>query len=373
MKFCYFTPVPWPHLDRRPDHWPFPTETFDATQAAACYDNAIEQLVHAEACGFDMVGIGEDHMTAYGIVPNPMLLLSAVARQTSRIKLATMGTPAPLLNPVRVAEEMAMLDVLSNGRAIAGLIRGVPQNYAAYNVDPAESRERFAEAVELIERCWTNDDVWSWTSTHYNFPSLSVWPKPVTKRGPPMLFSGNSVESGRFAASRRAMIGAIHLYNLDALNRVASVIDAYKEVAAADGWTPDQGRFLIGLPTCIASTDQEAADRLAPALDYQFNILSGTYNQEKRRIAATTPGYGLSPTEEEPPSLHQRLESGIVLCGSPATVIDQIRRLHDRLGVGTVAMHMQVGLMTPAHVRESMDHFADAVRPAFQAREAVTS
>ncbi|MEO0631800.1 MAG: hypothetical protein AAFY46_13915, partial [Planctomycetota bacterium] len=91
--------------------------------------------------------------------------------------------------------------------------------------------------------------------------------------------------------------------------------------------------------------------------------LSGTYNKEKRAIAAAVPGYGLSPTEEHPPTLAERLDSGIVLCGSPETVLGQVEAIEQRLGVGTVAMHMQVGSMDPGHVREGMELFGRFVRP----------
>ena len=220
MKFCCFTPVPWPHLDRRPDAWPFPSDTFDARACAQLYDEAIEHLVDAEACGFDWVGLGEDHMTAYGLTPNPLQILSVVAARTSRVRLVTMGCPLPLLNPIRVAEELATLDVLSRGRVIAGLIRGVPQNYAAYNVDPDESRARFSEGLELVEKAWSSPEVFAWESEHYTFPSVSLWPRPWQTPRPELLLSANSETSARFGAQKRAMIAAIHLYNLDALDRV---------------------------------------------------------------------------------------------------------------------------------------------------------
>lgn len=364
MKFCYFASVPWPHLKQRPDAWPFPNTGFDPDLGAACFDEAVAQLIAAEAHGFDAVGVGEDHMTAYGMTPNPLLMLAIVARQTRRVELITMGTPLPLLNPVRVAEEMAMVDLLSHGRMVAGLIRGVPQNYAAYNIDPNESHARFAEGIELITRLWTATEPFSWESAHYRFPKLSLWPRPLTQPHPPFLFSANSTRSARIGAEHRARIGAIHLYNRDAIDRVADAIEAYRQTAAENHWEPTADRFLIGLQTCIAPTDTQARERFAPALDYQYNVLSGTYNAEKRRIAATT-GYGLSPTEEAPPSLDERLEAGTVLCGSPDTVTEQIRQLESRLGVGTVAFHMQVGNLDPAHASEGMALFRDRIRPKF--------
>lgn len=364
MKFCCFNPMPWPNLDRRPDHWPFPNDAYDPVVGAKLFDQCIDQLVYAEECGFDWVGVGEDHMTAYGITPNPLLILSILAQRTKRVKLAVLGAPLPLLNPIRVAEECAMVDVLSGGRLVAGFIRGVPQNYAAYNIDPDESRARFAQANDLIHKAWMHQGVFDWESEHYKFPTVSIWPRPTQQPHPPVLYSANSETSAVFAAQQRAMIGTIHLYSMDALERIASVIAAYKAQAKLDGWSPGADRFLVGLQTCIAPTDQEAIEILRPALDYQYNVLSGTYNAEKKEIAEKS-GYGYSPVEEHPPTIEERLRKGLILCGSPETVVEQIKILEEKLGLGILSMHLQVGNMNDEDVRQSMSLFRSHVRPAF--------
>ena len=365
MQFCCFSPVPWPSLSTRPRAWPFPNDAFDPERGNQIYQQAVDQLVYAESCGFDWVGVGEDHMTAYALTPNPLLILSVVAARTQRVKLAVLGAPLPLLNPIRVAEEMAMLDVLSGGRLIAGFVRGVPQNYAAYNMNPGESRARFAEADDLIRRIWTQRGPFEWSSAHYAFPKVSVWPTPMQQPHPPIVYSANSETSARYGAERRSQIGAIHLYSLDALDRIAASIRAYRDVAEQEGWTPDPDRFVIGLQTCIADSDSEAQDLLGPALDYQFGVLSGTFDKEKRRIASQEPGYGYSPVEERPPTLAQRLEHNMLLCGSPATVAGQIEHLRDRLGIGVISTHFQVGTMPDANVRRGMELFAEKIRPQF--------
>lgn len=369
MKFCCFNPFPWPRLERRPETWPFPNSAYEREAGRALFEECVDQLVYAEACGFDWVGAGEDHMTAYGLTPNPLLVLSAVAQRTERVRLAVLGCPLPLLNPVRVAEECAMLDVMSRGRLVAGFIRGVPQNYAAYNVDPSESRSRFAQADELIRKVWTTEGVFSWESEHYAFPTVSVWPRPYQQPHPPVLYSANSETSALYAAQRRAMIGAIHLYSRDSIEIVGRSIEAYKRRAGEDGWSPGDDRFLVGFQTCIAETDEEARRTLEPALSYQYNVLSGTYNAQKRRLAKDSPGYGFSPVEESPPSLAERLERDMVLCGSPESVCAQIERLRSRLGMGVINLHLQVGNMSAEHVRRSMALFRDLVRPAFPGDE----
>ncbi|MCA9279244.1 MAG: LLM class flavin-dependent oxidoreductase [Phycisphaeraceae bacterium] len=353
-------------MAQRPDRWPFPNSAYTSDAGQKLFRQCIDQLVYAEACGFDWVGVGEDHMTAYGLTPNPMLILSILAERTTCVKLAVLGAPLPLLNPLRVAEECAMIDVISNGRLVAGFIRGVPQNYAAYNIAPEESRQRFAEAHELILRAWQETTPFSWNSTYYNFPHVSIWPRPVQQPHPPIVYSANSETSAVFAAKSRAAIGAIHLYSLDAIDRVKSAIDAYRGQAARDGWEPDPEQFIVGFQTCVAETDELAFRKLEPALNYQYQILSGTFNAEKKALANKPEGYGYTPVEESPPTLGQRLDNHIVLCGSPSTVTRQIEYIKDTLGVGVISTHMQVGNMADADVRESMHLFGSHVAPAFR-------
>ncbi len=367
-QFCYFTSISAPFPQRRPASFPFPNTEFDPAKAGERYGNELMHLALAEECGFDWVGVGEDHMSAYSMVPNPSLIASIVSQHTSKVKIAILGFPLPLLNPLRVAEECSMLDHLSGGRLIAGFVRGSPQNYAAYNVEPNESRGRFEEAVQLIVKSWTEKGVFEWLGHYNRFPGISLWPSPLQLPHPPLVFSANSPESALTGAKHRQIIGNIHLYSRNALETVKKCIAVYRERAQNDGWEPSSDRFLIGLPTCIADSDAEAQERLESALQYNFNVLSGTYNAKKREIAQTKPGYGFSPVEENPPTVRERLESGIVLCGSPRTVVAQIRRLQEEAGVGIISMHIQIGNTDFESGRTSMKLFRDHVRPAFSAQ-----
>ena len=365
VKFCCFNPMPWPNVDKKPERWPYPNRHFDPAIGHSLYQTYIDQLVFAEQCGFDWIGVAEDHYTAYSIIPNPSLIVSILGRLTSKVKLAILGYPVPLLNPIRVAEEVAMLDVLSNGRVVAGFIRGVPQNYAAYNFDANESRGRFSEATELITKAWTAPDVFEWKGEYYNYPHVSVWPKPLQTPYPPLIFSANSVASSVQGAKHKAIIGAIHLYSRSALQIMKTSVEAYKEQALADGWTAAPDRFFIGLHACIAESDQAAEDILSPALEYQFKVLSGTFNEQKRKLAETT-SYGYTPVEEDPPTYSERLHHQIIVSGSPDTVVQQIKAIQDYLGVGTIALQFQVGTMKNEDVIRSMTLFRDKVLPRFR-------
>jgi alkanesulfonate monooxygenase SsuD/methylene tetrahydromethanopterin reductase-like flavin-dependent oxidoreductase (luciferase family) len=248
-----------------------------------------------------------------------------------------------------------MLDVLSGGRLVAGFIRGVPQNYAAYNVDPNESRDRFEEAFHLIVRAWTDQDVFAWSGKYYNFPKVALWPRPLTRPHPPLVFSANSIQSAVFAARYRIMIGTIHLYTRDALEKTADHFRAYRSQAASDGWEAGPDHFLVGLEACIAPTDEGAEELLRPALHYRYHVLSGTCDKQKRQIAIEKPGYGFSPVEEHPPRLKTAYARRQCFVALPS--------IAEYLPAGVVGLQLQVGNMPHEAVLTGLSLFRDRVLP----------
>src|SRR6185503_13449285 len=199
MKFSYFHLMPWTDLTEAPAQWPAGNAAFVPERGKELYDNYIHTMAFAEQCGFDWVGCNEHHFSPYGLMANCNLIGGAMTQRTSKIKLAMLGNLVPLLNPVRVAEEYAMLDVMSGGRLIAGLIRGIPNEYIAYGVDPSTSWERFEEAYDLVLRAWTEPEPFGWEGKHYQFRTVSIWPRPLQQPHPPILMSGGSAESAAFA------------------------------------------------------------------------------------------------------------------------------------------------------------------------------
>ena len=125
MKFSFFHLMPYTHLELESHEWPFPNRYFDPAKASALYRTYVESMIHADSCGFDWVGCNEHHFSPYGMMANPNLIGGALAYSTRRSKIAITGNLVPLNNPIRVAEEYAMLDCMSGGRLVAGLMRGM--------------------------------------------------------------------------------------------------------------------------------------------------------------------------------------------------------------------------------------------------------
>src|SRR5439155_19388583 len=212
----------------------------------------------ADQVGFDWVTVAEHHFAPMGLTPNPMVMAGALTQRVKRARIALLGATIPILNPVRVAEEFAMLDTLTGGRLIAGMLRGTGNEYVTYNVNPAESRERFEEAMELIIRAWTEPQPFGWLGRYYEYRSISIWPKPVQHPHPPIYMSGSSPESGEFAARNHVRLGL-------AFTTVPLARDAvrhYRAQAALAGWEPGPEDILYRVAAHVGDSDQEALDDL---------------------------------------------------------------------------------------------------------------
>ena len=157
------------------------------------YQKYLETNVLAERLGFDGVLTNEHHQTAYGNMPNPNLPAAWVVAQTERIRIGVMGNVLNThQNPLRVAEDIAMLDVMSGGRIISGFVLGTGMEYHSYGINPATSRERFWEAHDLIIKSWTEPGPFPWESKHFNLPYVNPWPRSLQQPHPPVWLPGVS-------------------------------------------------------------------------------------------------------------------------------------------------------------------------------------
>jgi alkanesulfonate monooxygenase SsuD/methylene tetrahydromethanopterin reductase-like flavin-dependent oxidoreductase (luciferase family) len=144
----------------------------------AYYQDTLDLMITAETLGFDSVWVGEEHFYSFGICPSPQLFLTALARETTRLRLGTAVSLLPFENPLRKAEDFAMLDLLSGGRLDFGVGRGgIPKHFDGFRVSMRESRARYEEALEIIERAWTQEQ-FSYAGKFWQIPELSLSPSP---------------------------------------------------------------------------------------------------------------------------------------------------------------------------------------------------
>ena len=368
MKFSFFHLMPWTDLEEAPPQWPVSNRAFVPERGKQLYDAYIDTMAFAEACGFDWVGCNEHHFSPYGLMTNCNLIGAALSQRTSKIRLAMLGNLIPLLNPVRVAEEYAMLDVMSGGRLIAGMIRGVPHEYIAYNVVPDESRERLREAAALIVKCWTEPEPFGWEGEFYQYPSVSIWPRPLQQPHPPILMSASNEESAEFAGKHKAMMGMTLIADLGIARRC---IDVYRKTARGHGMEPTPEHILLGYNTCIADTDEEAREQLGEGLRYFHRVLMHSIRDAQRLVIQKSRFFDEAHGERfvnrlvtlKERSLEEMIDAGSVLCGSPQSVLEQMRRIRDELGNGHFNLNFKIGNIPDTIVHRGMELFRDRVLP----------
>jgi alkanesulfonate monooxygenase SsuD/methylene tetrahydromethanopterin reductase-like flavin-dependent oxidoreductase (luciferase family) len=373
MKFSFFHLMPYTGLADLPGGssfgWPVPNCVFDPETAHKLYRAYLDTMIYAEQCGFDWVGCNEHHFSPYGLMANCNVIGGALAYPTKRIRIAMMGNLVPLNNPLRIAEEYAMLDCMSGGRLIAGLMRGIPHEYIAYNIPPDESWERQREGIALILKAWTEPEPFGWEGKHFQFRQISIWPKPLQKPHPPLVISASSLESARFAGEMKATMGMVLISDLAMAKECIAV---YKEAARAAGWEPRPENILIGMHTCIADTDNAARSSLSEAKKYFDQVLMGGPRSAGRLVLQKTRYYEDAANagrmqqrlqRREAATLDEQIAGGMIFCGSPQSVVRQMRRVHAELGNGVFNLTMQVGNLPDAVVRKGMELFRDRVLP----------
>jgi alkanesulfonate monooxygenase SsuD/methylene tetrahydromethanopterin reductase-like flavin-dependent oxidoreductase (luciferase family) len=325
--------------------WPTPPALFRAEVGQRSLEVALEQARQADEWGFDWVSCSEHHYTPLLQTPNASVFAAALSRVVRRAKIAVLGPLVSMNNPVRIAEELAMLDQLSGGRLVVLFLRGTPNEFLAYGVNPDETRARAQEASVLITRALTEAQPFGWQGRYYRFRTVSVWPGPVQQPHPPLYYSGNSLESASFAAAQRLGLG-VSFYPAHV---TAQMTSHYKQECAKHGWEPSPDQLLYRCFIAVGEDDKEA-----DALRAKFFVGDPTGNLFRGRGAAVPPptqtqaGFGLGELR---------------FCGSPGTVVQQITDFHEATGVGVIDVAFGGAGLALEEGTKSMRLFATEVLP----------
>lgn len=364
MKAAVFSIVPY---QQRHPHggWPAPGADYSSEVAQASMERALEQFEVADQLGFDWITVAEHHFSPASLTPNPMVMAAAAAQRVKRARIALLGSNIPIQNPVRVAEEFAMLDTLTGGRVVAGMLRGTTNEYVTYGVNPAESRERFAEALDLIVHAWTEPQPFGWLGRYYEYRTISIWPRPVQTPHPPIFMSISSPEAAELAAARR-ISGGLAVTTLD---RARESVRVYRSAASGYGWevTPDD--LLYRIAVHVAESDAQAREEWAPlaaAHGHAGGLRLSTANPAADAAAARAGYYGRDADRQRSRlqaggDLDERIQSAQLMIGSPDTVLAQAERLGRELGVGI----LELAFIAPDRdlARRSLELFGRHVLP----------
>ncbi len=379
MKFFFFHLMSWPYLpddfDQTNDSaWVWvPNSLFDPARGPDLYREYIDTLAYADELGFDGVCVNEHHQTAYGLMPSPNLIAAALTQRTKRCKIAVIGNALPLYNPPqRVAEEFAMLDNLSGGRLIAGMVVGGGPEYFAFGIDPTTAREKYREALDLILKAWTQPGPFEWNSKHYFYRYVNPWPRPVQQPHPPIWIPGiGSKETIDFVAQRRFCYMGVPYFHIDVFRRVFA---QFREACDRAGYTAHPEQMGWGIPVYVAETDRQAREEFEPHLWYFVKNLL-------KNIGLTPPGYtsaasAIALIKQQKQFLANQttwdeVENGVfAIVGSPNTVRQKIERYQKELGAGVVLTGCQVGSLPHELARKSMTMLAKDVLPALRGEKA---
>lgn len=345
--------------------WPVPTIVYSREAAQRSMQSSIEHFRRADEVGFDWVTVAEHHFAPFSLTPNPMVMAGALTQVIRRAKIALLGADIPILNPIRVAEEFAMLDTMSGGRVIAGMLRGTPNEYVTYNINPAESRERFEEALQLIQLAWTEPEPFGWQGKFYEYRTVSIWPRPVQTPHPKIYISGSSPESGEFAARLKLGIG-LAVTNVPQAKQAAI---HYREHARRMGWTPEPDDVIYRLQIHVAETDEQAMEEFAQAAKAAPLRGFALANRALEGAVASSGYYGRDVEAQRqrlvPRELRERLELGQLLLGSPDTVVKQIESVYRELGCGV--LDLIIGFDMGEKTNHMLDLIGEKVLPRIRA------
>jgi alkanesulfonate monooxygenase SsuD/methylene tetrahydromethanopterin reductase-like flavin-dependent oxidoreductase (luciferase family) len=327
-------------------------------------DVALEQAKLADELGFDWVSCSEHHYTPLLQTPNACVFAGALSQVVRRARIAVLGPLVSMNNPVRIAEELVMLDQLSHGRLIVLFLRGTPNEFLAYGTNPEETRARTQEASVLIKRALTEPQPFGWEGRFYRFQTVSVWPGPIQRPHPPMYYSGNSLESATFAAAHRLGLG-VSFYPPPL---VAQLMGYYKQECAKQGWEPSPDQLLYRAFIAVGEDDKEAA-----ALQAKY-FSGGALGQFFRGRGAAVP----PPQPPVPPVVSADADGkntgpvkdllGLALgtlhfCGSPDTVVQQLTAFHETTGAGVFDLAFGGAGMTLQETLKSIRLFGTEVLP----------
>ena len=345
----------------------FPNTFFDPEKAHLLYNQYHEQYAFADECGFDGIMSNEHHASYWCMKPAVNLDAAVIAKITRNVKIAILGNVIAVNDPIRMAEEIAMLDCYSNGRIISGFVRGTAVESLAGGIIPAENRARFEEAHDLIIKCWTQPGPFRYEGQFYSYRVVNPWVLPVQDPHPPIWFPGlSSAESVVWAARHQ------HPYmNLGSLlDYTEGLKGVYIDTAKEVGFTPGPEHFGYLLRVFCADTDEKAQDIGRTFLwtedhrnrgPVEHNDPPGYQSREAVRIQRQLPGAGGFGRRM---SYQELQDVDNVIVGSPETVTRKLSHIIERLNPGYLHIYGNEGDMPHVDVMRSIELLGREVIPA---------
>jgi len=348
-----------------------PNKYFDPVKGHQLYNRYLDELEYGEVLGFDGVAVNEHHQTAYGLMPSPVVMASALARRTKKVKIAILGSALPLReHPITVAEEHAMIDVITGGRLISGFVRGIGAEYHTFGINPTISHDRFHEAHDLIVQAWTRPGPFSFTGRHYNLEYVNLWPRPFQTPHPPIWVpSQGSKETIDWAALPEHRYTYLQTFSPAAV--VEKYLQAYRDTAQGYGYEAADSQLGWAVPIYVSDSDDQARKEAKVHFELFRNRLL------KMPIEMLLPpGYtsrdSLKNLMKAKASLSQDLtidkaiDMGMFVCGTANTVRQMLEDHWSKMHFDNLLTMMHFGSLPQDLTKRSMEMFAKDVLPHIQ-------
>jgi alkanesulfonate monooxygenase SsuD/methylene tetrahydromethanopterin reductase-like flavin-dependent oxidoreductase (luciferase family) len=328
------------------------------------FATSFEEIDAAERWGLDAMWLAEIHVNPErSVCSAPLTLASAIAARTKRMKIGTAVQVLPLCHPLRLAEEVATVDQISHGRLIFGVGRsGFPRTYEAYGVPYGESRERFAETLEILKKAWTEESL-SYKGQYYSFDNVKVAPKPYQKPWPEIRVAANSADT--FPAIAKLGHAVFVAVRLGTLEELEPNITAYRK-AWKEAGHPGEGKVFLRAPVYVAETDQAARDEPEESIMYFYRYLGERLEDSASRAGVravedrAARGRRLQNITYED-ALREKL-----IVGSPGRVTDRLKELREKIGLDGILCEMNCGTKIPhQRVMKSLQLLCEKVSPQF--------
>jgi len=322
-------------------------------------------MYEAENLGFDSVWPAEHHFSEYGYCASPQVSLAAVAARTRRIRLGTGVVVLPFHNPIRVAEDFAFLDLMSEGRVDLGVGRGYqPMEWHGFGMGDrqAQSREIFDEAVRLVRACWTQERV-TFKGKHYQVEDLEVRPKPMQQPHPPIYMA--CLSPATFALAGRygfnvLMSGAFGLSPEGAKEGIAD----YRAARKAAGFDPATGQIALLLKLYVAdSMDAARADFAGPVTWYYRTIAKYVAPPPGQAPVTSYEMYAATRQAAETLDFDALADSPLMVCGDVDHCVEKLRRVTQEYGFNEMLCWTRIGGLETRKVLRAMELMSGEVMP----------
>jgi alkanesulfonate monooxygenase SsuD/methylene tetrahydromethanopterin reductase-like flavin-dependent oxidoreductase (luciferase family) len=373
IHFMHYTHLPPNQSDYHSLWVDFPNKFFDPEKGHALYERYLNELILADRVGFDAIIVNEHHNTAYSLMPAPNLIAATLIPQTKNAKICVWGTPPNLEYPNRLAEEYAMLDVLSKGRLEVAFPLGTGMEYWSNSINPATARARNRESIDIILQAWTQDGPTTYYGDFYTYRYLNPWPRPYQKPYPPCYIVGTgSPETIELAASHGFGYSSVFVTK----TRAQELNKELRQSAAKYGHTIRPDQLPLGVIAYVAETKEKAEQEAVEHIRFFF--------QDVLRTTPTflaPPGYLSVDQLKKRAALADKLHGGFnfdaineaffVAVGTADQIVEQLEEWGEKMGTNHFNIFGAVGNMPHWKVVKNITLLAQDVFPRMRASTGV--